>query len=230
MRCFASVAGIEGRKEPWPHNSSGSMSALLPKEAVALLYRRYLKAANRIPNVTIRMLLLQQIRSGFRRNQGVTSPSAQRELVSQAHKDLQVLEDDRLSRTLYINRLGLVSCLDWEVRRTEYNFTPETQYFLSAFLFLGFLFIAVVVTSAKPVEVRHPELSKMVGGMAMRLEADSPDELRALRERQLRSSLEQQQHRLSLEQRVLATFHEAPNVKVSAPSLRNPDGVVRYGD
>ncbi|EAN85992.1 putative NADH-ubiquinone oxidoreductase complex I subunit [Trypanosoma cruzi] len=204
------------------------MSALLPAEAVTLLYRRYLKSANRIPNVTIRMLLLQQIRSGFRRNQGVTSPSAQRELINQAHKDLQVLEDDRLSRTLYINRLGLVSCLDWEVRRTEYNFKPETQYFLSFYLFFGFLFFLAVIWSAKPLEARHPEISAMVGAMAMRLEADSPEELRDMRERQIRSGLERQGHQMSLEHRVLATFHEAPNVKVLPPSLHNPDGAVRY--
>lgn len=206
------------------------MSALLPPEAVALLYRRYLKAANRIPNVTIRMLLLQQVRSGFRRNQGVTSPSAQRELVNQAHKDLQVLEDDRLSRTLYINRLGLVSCLDWEVRRTEYNFTPETQHFLSAFLFLGFLFIAALVMSARPLESRHPDISAMVGAMAMRLEASSPEELRLIREKQIRSGLERREHQMSLEHRVLATFHEAPSPKMLPPSLHNPNGALHCGE
>ncbi|KAH9578671.1 Complex 1 LYR protein [Trypanosoma melophagium] len=204
------------------------MSALLPSEAVTLLYRRYLKAANRIPNVTIRMLLLQQIRSGFRRNKGITNPSAQRELISQAHKDLQVLEDERLSRTLYINRLGLVSCLDWEVRRTEYNFTPQTQYFIAALVFTGFLFLVLLVMNAESVEVRHPEINAMVGAMAMRLEADSPEELNALRERQVRAGLERQEHQLTLEQRVLATFHEAPNVKLMPPSLRNPTGVVHY--
>ncbi|CBH18612.1 NADH-ubiquinone oxidoreductase complex I subunit, putative [Trypanosoma equiperdum] len=202
------------------------MSALLPREAVALLYRRYLKAANSIPNVTIRMLLLQQIRSGFRRNRGITSPSAQRELINQAHKDLQVLEDERLSRTLYINRLGLVSCLDWEVRRTEYNFTPESQNFIAAFLMLGFMLIAVVAMNAKPIEVRHPDISEMVGAMAMRLEANSPEELRQIRERQIRTGLERQQHRLSLEHRVLATFHDAPGVRLEPPSLRNPYGIV----
>ncbi|RNF27304.1 uncharacterized protein Tco025E_00496 [Trypanosoma conorhini] len=206
------------------------MSALLPAEAVTLLYRRYLKSANRIPNVTIRMLLLQQIRSGFRRNKGITSPSAQRELISQAHKDLQVLEDERLSRTLYINRLGLVSCLDWEVRRTEYNFTPETQYFLSVYLIIGFLFIAVVVTSVKPLEARQPEINALVGAMAMRLEAESPEQLRKVREEQIRSGLESQAHQMSLEQRVLATFHEAPKVKVLPPSLQNPNGALRYED
>nr|CCC96041.1 unnamed protein product [Trypanosoma congolense IL3000] len=202
------------------------MSALLPSGAVTLLYRRYLKAANSIPNVTIRMLLLQQIRSGFRRNRGITSPSAQRELISQAHKDLQVLEDERLSRTLYINRLGLVSCLDWEVRRTEYNFSPESQSFISVFLILGFLFIGFLAMNAKPVEKRHPDISAMVGAMAMRLEANSPEELREIREKQIRTGLARQQHRLSLEHRVLATFYDAPNVRLMPPSLRNPNGLV----
>lgn len=202
------------------------MSALVPSDAVALLYRRYLKGANRIPNVTIRMLLLQQIRNGFRRNRTITSPSAQRELIHQAHKDLSVLEDERLSRTLYINRLGMVSCLDWEVRRTEYNFTVETQSFWSVVLFLGFGFLFFVWRSAEPIEQHRPDLAKMVDVMAMRLEADSPEELAALREAQVRSSMMQRQKQVSLEHRVLATFHDAPSVK--APSLRNPEGSARY--
>lgn len=201
------------------------MSALVPSDAVTLLYRRYLKAANRIPNVTIRMLLLQQVRSGFRRNRSISSPSAQRELVNQAHKDLAVLEDDRLSRTLYINRLGLVSCLDWEVRRTEYNFRPETQSYLAVYLFIGFLVLVVVATHTESLETKRPDIAKMVDYMAMRLEAESPAELRELRNEQMRNSLEQRQFQLSLEQRVLATFHDAPNVVV--PSLRNPDGSAR---
>lgn len=202
------------------------MSALVPSEAVTLLYRRYLKAANRIPNVTIRMLLLQQIRSGFRRNRGITSPSAQRELVSQAHKDLMILEDDRLSRTLYINRLGLVSCLDWEVRRTEFNFRPETQTYMAVFLVCGFGFLLTIFLNSERVEKRRPDIAEMVDYMAMRLEADSQDEMQQLREQQIRTMLDRRQHQVSLEQRVLATFYDAPNVP--APSLRNPDGSLRY--
>lgn len=202
------------------------MSALVPSDAVALLYRRYLKAANRIPNVTIRMLLLQQVRSGFRRNRGITSASAQRELVNQAHKDLAVLEDDRLSRTLYINRLGLVSCLDWEVRRTEYNFRPETQSYMAVFLFLGFGFLVAVFMHVERIEKQHPDIAEMVDYMEMRLEAESPEELREVRERQARNALEQRQNQISLEQRVLATFHNAPYV--AAPSLRNPEGSAHY--
>jgi hypothetical protein len=202
------------------------MSALVPSDAVTLLYRRYLKAANRIPNVTIRMLLLQQVRSGFRRNRSISSASAQRELINQAHKDLAVLEDDRLSRTLYINRLGLVSCLDWEVRRTEYNYRPETQSFLAAFLFCGFVFLAIAIVHTERLEEKRPDIAQMVDYMAMRLEADSVEELRKVRDRQMRNVLEQRQFQVSLEQRVLATFNDAPNVP--APSLQNPDGSLRY--
>ncbi|KAG5470627.1 hypothetical protein LSCM1_01873 [Leishmania martiniquensis] len=202
------------------------MSALVPSDAVALLYRRYLKAANRIPNVTIRMLLLQQVRTGFRRNRSITSASAQRELINQAHKDLAVLEDDRLSRTLYINRLGLVSCLDWEVRRTEYNFRPETQSCLAVLLVCGFSLLFVAFLHTEKLETRRPDIAEMVNCMAMRLTAESPEEWQEIRERQVRNSLEQRQHQVSVEQRVLATFYNTPNVP--APSLRNPDGSLRY--
>lgn len=202
------------------------MSALVPNEAVALLYRRYLKAANRIPNVTIRMLLLQQVRSGFQRNKFITNPSAQRELINQAHKDLLVLEDERLSRTLYINRLGMVSCLDWEVRRTEYNFRPETQVALCILLFCGFGMLVYMMYCAESVEKSRPDIAEMVDVMAQRMEGRNPEELLAIREQQLRGSLERRDHQMSLEHRVLATFYEAPSVR--APSLLNPEGTNRY--
>lgn len=188
------------------------MSALVPSEAVTLLYRRYLKAANLVPNVTIRMLLLQQIRSGFLRNRNIKSPSAQRELLKQAHKDLQILEDERLSRTLFINRLGLVSCLDWEVRRTEYNFSPGAQIFLAGFLFSGFLFLGILFFHAERLEKKRPDIAQMVDTMAMRLEASTPQELQQLRERQTLNMMERQQHRERLERRVLSTFYDAPRV------------------
>ncbi|CCW60416.1 unnamed protein product [Phytomonas sp. EM1] len=199
------------------------MSALVPSDAVALLYRRYLKASNRIPNVTIRMLLIQQIRSGFRRNRTIQSASAQRELINQALKDLNILEDERLSRTLYINRLGLVSCLDWEVRRTEYNFAPETHYIWSTVLTLAFTIFAIMIFNSKGIEEHRPDIADMVDLMAMRLEGDSLEELKALREQQIRNSLETRERQLSLEQRVLATFHEAPNIRPQ--SLRKPDAI-----
>lgn len=186
------------------------MSALVPSEAVTLLYRRYLKAANSVPNVTIRMLLLQQIRSGFYRNQSITSPSAQRELIKQAHKDLQILEDERLSRTLFINRLGIVSCLDWEVRRTEYNFTPGSQVFMTVFLTLGFLGLGTVWWHAERIEKKRPDVAEMVDTMAMRLEADSVWELKNLRNRQIKNVHQRERGQALLEQRVLETFYDAP--------------------
>lgn len=188
------------------------MSALVPSEAVALLYRRYLKAANRIPNTTIRLLLMQQVRSGFHRNRGIKSPSAQRELIQQSHKDLQILEDERLSRTLFINRLGLVSCLDWEVRRTEYNFSPNTQIFLTGFLMLGFILLAMVYTHSQRIDLKRPDIAEMVDLMAMRLEANNVDELKALRQQQHQISADGKARREALEQRVLATFYDAPRV------------------
>eukprot|EP00796_Vickermania_ingenoplastis_P001598 gene1598-975_t len=157
------------------------MSALVPSEAVALLYRRYLKAASRIPNVTIRMLLLQQIRAGFQRNRNISSPSAQRELIQQAHKDLQILEDERLSRTLFINRLGMAV--------------------LAGFLTAGFIFLLLIATHTERLDQRRPDIAEMVDLMAMRLEAESPEELRALREEQHRNALERKARRQELEKR-----------------------------
>lgn len=188
------------------------MSALVPSEAVALLYRRYLKAANSVPNVTIRMLLLQQIRSGFYRHRSITSASAQRELIKQAHKDLQILEDERLSRTLFINRLGIVSCLDWEVRRTEYNFTPGAQIFMTVFLTLGFLGLGTLWWNAERIEKKRPDVAEMVDTMAMRLEANSVFDLKKLRGRQEYNVLEREREQARLEQRVLETFYDAPRV------------------
>lgn len=201
------------------------MSALLPSEAVCLVYRRYLKSANKIPNVTIRMLLLQQIRYGFRRNLSLSSPAAQRELVKQAHKDLQVLEDDRLSRTLYINKLGIVSCLDWEVRRTEYHVSSKAQNFVQAFLITGISLMLYVFLNMERMEDAHPEISKMVGAMAMRLEGETPDDVLTIREEQIKHTKERRDHRISLEGRILSTFNDAPFAQ--QPTLRYPDGLVR---
>jgi hypothetical protein len=201
------------------------MSALLPQEAVCLVYRRYLKAANKIPNVTIRMLLLQQIRFGFRRHQSLSSPAAQRELVKNAHKDLQILEDERLSRTLYINKLGIVSCLDWEVRRTEYHISPRVKGFAFLLLGLGFSFMLIIVLNLQRVEDAHPEINKMVAAMAMRLEGESAEDVSRLRQEQILSGRERREHRMSLEDRILTTFHDSPGTQ--QPSLRFPDGLVR---
>lgn len=201
------------------------MSTLVPSEAIALLYRRYLKAANRIPNVTIRMLLLQQIRFGFKRHQTLSNVSAQRELLKQAHKDLNILEDERLSRTLYINKLGLVSCLDWEVRRTEYNVSPKARYSLYLYIAIGFSFLLFVFLNAERTDKASPEIAQLVRGMAMRLEADTPEELVAIRERQVMSGIERKVGRLALEDRILSSFYDAPKIK--APTLRDLDGTGR---
>lgn len=201
------------------------MAALLPSEAVCLVYRRYLKSANKIPNVTIRMLLLQQIRFGFRRNSSLTSVAAQRELVRQSQKDLSILEDDRLSRTLYINKLGMVSCLDWEIRRTEYHVSQKSMIFLNVLFFVGFTSIALMLWNIEPVESAHPEINKMVQAMALRLEGDTIDDVRAQRAAYYNSSMERQQNRVSLEGRILSNFHDAPFAQ--QPTLRHPDGLVR---
>lgn len=203
------------------------MTSLLPPEAVCLVYRRYLKSANKIPNVTIRMLLLQQIRYGFRRHQALANPQAQIELVKQAHKDLAVLEDDRLSRTLYINKLGMVSCLDWEVRRTEYHMSPRVKSFMTIFLGTGFMCMFILVANARQVEDSSPEIARMVEAMALRLEADSPEEILKIRERQVMTGIERKRHRINLEDRILSTFNDAPNANIQQPTLRYPDGIVR---
>ncbi|CUG93232.1 Hypothetical protein, putative [Bodo saltans] len=202
------------------------MSALLPQEAVCLVYRRYLKATNKIPNVTIRMLLLQQIRFGFRRNQTLVSPAAQRELVRQAHKDLGILEDERLSRTLYINKLGMVSCLDWEVRRTEYHVNPRVARVVHIMAGVMGIMLIVLISNIEKVDDAYPEIKKMVGSMALRLEGETYEDVQALREQQYLGTMERQQHRISLEGRILSTFHDAPTF-AQQPSLRYPDGMVR---
>jgi hypothetical protein len=172
------------------------------------------------------MLLLQQIRFGFRRNQTLVSPAAQRELVRQAHKDLGILEDERLSRTLYINKLGMVSCLDWEVRRTEFHMNPRLIGILNILFAVFFSIVAMLALSLEPVASAHPEINQMVSAMALRLEGETYEDVQALREQQYLGTVERQQHRVSLEGRILSTFYDAPTY-AQQPSLRYPDGVVR---
>lgn len=191
------------------------MSALVPSDAVALLYRRYLKAANTIPNVTLRMLLLQQIRSGFARNMTICSPAAQHELVEQAHKDLQILEDERLARTLYINRLGLVSCLDWEVRRTEYHFRPQVKYAVIAFLSVWYVFFFMVFFYSKKIDKAHPDIASMVDSMRMRLEAGSAEEMHEMLKLRAQNNAAQHQQRVDLEERIFASFYNVPRSALS---------------
>ena len=199
------------------------MSELVPPQAICLLYRRYIKAAVRIPNTTIRMLLLQQIKNGFRRNQSIQSALAQRELISQSHKDLAIIEDDRHQRTLYINRFGVVSCLEWEVRRTEWFLSPKGSNAYLALIFVSMSMIIHVITHTKVAEDAAPHISKQVDQMAMRLECENPDDLWKVREQNMANSVSALQHQRELEHRILATFKDAPE-PVALPNMQNPSG------
>lgn len=201
------------------------MAELVPSDAIILLYRRYLKASIRVPNTTIRMLLVQQIKNGFRRNQTVRSALAQRELIAQAQKDLAILEDDRHQRTLYINRFGVVSCLEWEVRRTEWHISPRGHNAYMAFFILAGYLVFHVLTHTRSVENAAPEISKSVDGMALRLEVDNPDDIWAKREERHRRSMEQLQAQRTLEHRILSTFEDAPRPRdAPLPHMQNPTG------
>jgi hypothetical protein len=215
------------------------MAELVPSEAILLLYRRYLKASSRIPNGTIKLLLMQQIRNGFRKHRGVRSALAQRELVNQAHQDLMILEDDRHQRTLYINRFGMVSCMEWEVRRSEWHFTPRAervyQFFMAGFIY----FVVYVATHTQMVDSAHPDIAQTVDLMMVKMEADNPQQLLEKRERDAQLHLDAMGRRRSLEERILATFHEAPDdpqylamqreqQQQTMPTVRNPSGSRRF--
>jgi hypothetical protein len=196
------------------------MSALLPNQAVVLLYRRYLKASNKVTNATIRLLLINQVRLGFRRSKGVADPTIQRELVNQAHKDLQILEDERLSRTLFINKLGMVSCLDWEVRRTEYHFSPKIKMVINGGAVIVLFTLIAMCFSASTAEETSPDWIRAVDAMAARLEGNSPEEVLRRRKERYERVVEGHQRGLTLEERILATFDGAP---APPPSIRNPE-------
>jgi hypothetical protein len=200
------------------------MAELVPPHAICLLYRRYMKSAIRVPNTTIRMLLVQQIKNGFRRNQTIRSALAQRELIAQAHKDLGILEDERHQRTLYINRFGVVSCLEWEVRRTEWHISPRGTHAYIA-LFIAATFLALhILTHTKVADDASPEIAKSVEQMALRLECDNPEDLWSQREARMAKSIESIQNQRTLEHRILATFKDAP---APLPHLQNPSGSIR---
>ncbi len=201
--------------------------SLVPAPVVSNLYRRYLKSIAKIPNITIRMLLLQQVRSGFRKNIGLANPHAQKDLLSQAQKDLQVLEDERLQRTLYITRFGSVSCIDWELRRTEYHFAPKSRFAVLTFLFLGYGLLITLIWNAQPIEDAFPDITKVVDAMALQLEADSPEEARANRQKQIAATIDTLERQMELEQRILTTFQGAPQSGL-VPSLQNPSASRRY--
>ena len=200
-----------------------SSSELVPARAVALLYRRYLKAAVRVPNVTIRHLLVQQVRGNFRRHQGVKSPSAQRELLQQAHNDLMILEDERHARTLYINKSGAVSCLEWEMRRNEFQFTPRGNMVYQIFFAMAFAFFTHLVMNIQSVEKGEPEIAKTVDMMAARLEVDDPAQLPILRAKQQQRMVDDLARMDDLERRILSTFQDVPaDIRVPLPNPIRP--------
>ena len=205
-------------------------SELIPSEVVLLLYRRYLKASVLVPNQVIRTLLLQQVRKGFRQHQHMRSALAQRECIAQAQKDLQILEDERHAKTLYINRFGVVSCLEWELRRTEWHISPMGQRIFSVFASVCFAAILYIMINTKTVEEYAPDIAKTVDMMAMKLEVDNPEELWAKREQDMLRQIETQHRVRSLEERILTTFKDAPEAAYlpQQPTLQNPSGSLRY--
>lgn len=154
------------------------------------------------------------------------SPTAQRELISQAHDDLMILEDDRHARTLYINQRGVVSCLEWEMRRTEFHFTPKGNWMFIAFAALASAFFTHVALNVQTAESAEPEISKTVTLMAAKLEVDNPDDLTRLREEQITRMLDDLNRQRDLEKRILATFKDAPtdivDRRVPVPLPTNP--------
>ena len=175
-----------------------------------MLYRRYLKAANQIHNITIRMLLVQQVRQSFRRHASVKAATAQRELILQAHKDLAVLEDDRLQKTLFINKIGMVSCLDWEHRRTEFHFDPRGEKYLWALLWGVAMLVATIFLGMKPLETVNPSAADAVDILAQKLHASSPEEYRKQEEARIRGMLGTSRRQADLQHRILTSFDGAP--------------------
>ncbi len=202
------------------------MSELVPAEAVALLYRRYLKGAARVPNGTIRILLTQQIRSGFRRNRSIKSALAQRELIKQAHADLHILEDERHSRTLYINKFGVVSCLEWEVRRTEWHLSPRSLRSVQVLCFVTMLIAYRLLTASQMIDEACPDISETVELMAAKLEVDDTADLWGRREEDIKRHIGSVDRMRTLEGRILTNFQEAPQSYQTTPlpTLKNPTG------
>lgn len=202
---------------------SSPTAELIPAAAVSMLYRRYLKASLKIPNTTIRHLLMQQIRSGFRRHQNLKSGLAQRELVAQAHQDLMILEDERHARTLFINKHGAVSCLEWEMRRNEYSISSRGLFGYQFFFTCAFAFFFHIYLHLQTVDEAEPEICKTVDFMAARMEVDDPKDLPALRQEQTLRSIDDMKRQRELEARILATFRDAPSFDATPlPSLKNP--------
>ena len=202
------------------------MSELLPREAICLLYRRYLRGAMKCHNTTIKLLLIQQIRNGFRRNQNIRSAAVQRELIEQANRDLMILEDERHNRTLYINRFGAVSCLEWETRRTEWHFAEYGFIGIQIWCFFMLMICLQMAYTATRVENLNPDIAKCVDMMTMKLETDNVEDYFKKKDAEMKRHIEQVQATRNLEHRILATFKDAPddpsNWRGNQPSLTNP--------
>jgi hypothetical protein len=202
------------------------MAELLPSEAICLLYRRYLRGAVKCQNTTIKLLFLQQIRNGFRRNAGIRSAAVQRELVEQASRDLNILEDERHNRTLYINRYSAVSCMEWESRRTEWHFGEYGFIAIQLWAVCMGCFCLQMVYTASRVENLNPDIAKCVDLMTMKLETDNTEDYFQKKDREMKLHIEQVQATRNLERRILATFKDAPddpsNWRSNQPSLMNP--------
>lgn len=188
------------------------MSALVPPPAVCTLYRRYLKSANNITNITIRMMLLQQVRNSFRRHSNVRSAAAQRELIVQAHKDLNILEDKRLQRSLYINRLGMVSCIDWESRRTEFHLDPKIAPYIIAVLSCILFLFHLIPFFTYTVEDKFPKEAKAVSLMHSRVHGGTVEEAEKAERNRIEGMLSTSQRQRELQRRILSTFDDAPHV------------------
>jgi hypothetical protein len=203
-------------------------SELIPTEVVLLMYRRYLKAAIKVPNQVIRSLLLQQVRKGFRQHMYMRSALAQRECIAQAQKDLQILEDERHAKSLYINRFGAVSCLEWELRRTEWHVTPAGQRIFFAFAGVMFSFFFYLALFTQRVEEYAPDITQTVDLMAMKLEVDNPQQLWEKRERDMQRQIDTAFRVRTLEERILSNFENAPFAHLpDQPTLQNPNGSIR---
>ena len=188
------------------------MSALVPADAVCMLYRRYLKSANNITNITMRMMLTQQIRNSFRRHSNVRSAAAQRELIVQAHKDLAILEDSRLQRSLYINRLGMVSCIDWESRHTEFHLDPSIMQLLFCVLAVIFLGFNALPFFAERPEDLMPDSARAVDMMIAR--AHGSEDLAAYAEKErerIEGMLSTSQRQRALQRSIFTTFEDSPH-------------------
>ncbi len=208
--------------------SGGKAVEMIPNQVILGIYRRYLKSALLCTNPTIRGVLLSQIKGGFAKNRFLRSPVAQRELVAQAHRDLQILEDERHTRTLYLNKFGQVSCMEWELRRTEWHFFPNGYKFMTVISFSGAYFCLFILMNTQREDTANPEIAKTVDYMAIKLEVDDPKMFRAKRQNDLLRHLEDLDRSSDLEKRILMTFKNSPASLDQLPSSLHPEGQKQY--